>query len=299
MMEKTASLTLVANQSNASSVPVESFERVERECQQPVETFINLDDSLYDEVSESALDMSNTLERVDFILKNAPKKVKQEPCSQMSEDYFELIDSEQRVPNSVQDQDNQRFVFHFGLPLPSSSMIDKCAEFGKPTIPEGRLLPILAENSTPVLALEPLAHVTIETEPGVAAFHDITIPSLFLRDLMFNDRLINGNTDLVEELFPSRILERNIEIEETENDSQGAVLLEEDVLMASTPDPIANDSQNGLICVVAKDLLVESSQETISALPAEPQSSTVPNPIPVVPVSAETVRSLEFTFWEL
>lgn len=323
-MDKTASLTLVANQSTASSVPVErtmdlvsveSFERLERECQQPVVAFINLDDSLYDDVSESALDMSDTLRRVDFVLKHAPTKVKQEPCSQTEEDNFEqLNDYEQSipVPNIVQDSRRSdcaeiphlRFINNelpqprasetqledvscpslllqnmstFGHPLTSSSMIDKSTEFRKTTIPEERL-PILVENGTSVPASEPPAPVTIKAEPGVAVFNDLTIPSLFLRESMFNDRLIDGNTDLVEELFPSRILERNIEIEEAENNSRGAAPLDEDVVMTSAPDLTAGGSQNEQGGSAASKAPEKPAQKNRSSAPIPVQPTAVINP---------------------
>lgn len=168
-MDKTASLTLVANQSSASSVPVqrtmdlvsvESFERLEKECQRPAVDFIDLDDSIYDDVSESRVDFSNTFERVNYILHKGVK-IKQEPSFRIEEGSIPL---EQRtpVPDIVRNQwSKAREIPHprfsdnmelprprasetqiedvscpslllqnstFGPPLTSSSMIDKSAQ---------------------------------------------------------------------------------------------------------------------------------------------------------------------------
>lgn len=261
-----SSVTTKPHQTKESPKSEESVKKKDQVCEPPVVAVIDLDDSMYDEVSESCVDFSNTLERVDYILKQCGKvkqentdsfRMDEEPIAQLCESHEQST----AVPNVVQNElrktrisaveiPHPRFsedfklpqlrlsetqlediscpslflqnTSTFGQPLTCSSLIDRSSQsvvqpngrvtdpFRKPTIPEQRL-PTLVEGNPLDPPLEPLVAEWIKTEQSTMFSNDVTIPSQYLGDTtMFRDQLIQGNLDLIDELFPSRILQQNL-----------------------------------------------------------------------------------------
>lgn len=334
-MDKTASLALAANQSMASSVPVtrtmdlisvESFERMERNCEQQPAAYIDLDDSLYDDVSESRVNFSNTFERVDFILKQA-KTIKTESSSRNEENSIYKLDDcrEQSIPvlNTTPSQASRqtslapeiphpRFINNlelprprasetqledvscpsmllqnsstFGPPLTSSSMIDKSVQnanqprifvsadlFPKPTLPEAHL-PTLVEN---VASMEHQESLVIKKEHNMTAFGDMTIPSQFLRESIINDHLMRDGSNLVNLMFPSRILEESRLPEKATNKNSERPAVLHEVASKNLTTKGAQDMQSNSSVVASETPPVSTNVSRSSAVTALEQSPAV------------------------